>query len=384
MALVCLAHQWARRRGGSVQALVVDHGLRPESAQEASWVASEMHRHDIGCTVLRWAGKKPQSGIQHAAREARYRLLEHACHEAGILHLLFGHHAGDQAETQQMRASRSGAMGLAGISMIRELPYCRILRPLLGVRKEQLRAWLTGQGQEWVEDPSNQSAAYARNRLRQRDAPLSISQEAYATRLREEQQLSDAMAQAVSLWPIGAAQLDRSALEGVPRAVQTRLLQQLLTCLRGTVKNPRGAEVERVWERLSNGAQSATLHGCRILQDTQQPQLLWLGRESARCEPPCLLPAGKRVRWDGRFVVMANTSGFRIGAMGVEGYRSLRDAGVPLPGLPRVLLESLPVLWVGENCHFPWGTQAFQGVSVRFAPRLPLTYAPFAMSIGPL
>src|SRR5579884_2847111 len=70
LALALFAEGWARRRGGRVVALIVDHGLRPESAAEArqvgAWLAARGIRHE----VLRWEGVKPASGVQEAAREA--------------------------------------------------------------------------------------------------------------------------------------------------------------------------------------------------------------------------------------------------------------------------------------------------------------------------
>ena len=75
MALMLLADRWARTRGGRAWGLTVDHGLRSESADEARIVASWLGAREIPHEILRWAGAKPASGIQEAAREARYRLL---------------------------------------------------------------------------------------------------------------------------------------------------------------------------------------------------------------------------------------------------------------------------------------------------------------------
>src|SRR5690349_6102815 len=76
MALMLLADRWARQRGGVAWGLTVDHGLRPESAAEArtvgGWLAARVIPHEI----LVWTGTKPTSGIQEAARGARYRLLQ--------------------------------------------------------------------------------------------------------------------------------------------------------------------------------------------------------------------------------------------------------------------------------------------------------------------
>ncbi len=167
LALAILADRWARARGGEICALTVDHRLRPESGAEirrlAGWLSARAIRHK----VLVWDEEKPATGIQEAARAARYRLLAGWCREHGCLHLLTAHHRDDQAETHLIRREAgSGADGLAGMSAVRELDCCRILRPLLGVPKARLAAMLDLEGQPFIADPSNRDPAFARGRLR--------------------------------------------------------------------------------------------------------------------------------------------------------------------------------------------------------------------------
>ena len=140
LALAILADRWARERGGVAWALVVDHRLRPESAAEARQVAGWLSARAIPHTVLVWDGDKPATGIQEAARSARYRLLAEWCAERGCLHLLTAHHRDDQVETFLIRRrAKSGVDGLAGMSAVRELPHLRLVRPLLGIPKTRLR-----------------------------------------------------------------------------------------------------------------------------------------------------------------------------------------------------------------------------------------------------
>jgi len=117
MALALLADAWARARGGRVLALIVDHGLRPASMGEATRVAGWLAARGLETRVLPWLGEKPERGIQAAARAARHALLEAACRDAGILHLLLAHQREDQAETVLLRrAAQSGADGLAAMA----------------------------------------------------------------------------------------------------------------------------------------------------------------------------------------------------------------------------------------------------------------------------
>ena len=212
MALAALARAWADRHRCSVHAFIVDHGLRPESAEEAATVASRCHALGLTSDILVWTGDKPTSGIHVAARQARYRLLTEACRKAGILHLLVAHHADDQAETVAMRIQRdSTSTGLAGMSALLEWPDLRLLRPLLTIPKARLLATATTRGVPWVEDPSNLDTAFARGRLRRSRSALpeaGVIAERQRQRQAEESQRAADLAAAVAVSPTGAAILD--------------------------------------------------------------------------------------------------------------------------------------------------------------------------------
>src|ERR1700722_7875476 len=121
----------------------------------------------IPARVLRIRGLGRGPALAERARAARLRVLTEACVAEGILHLLLGHHALDQAETVLIRSlGGSGPAGLAGIAALVETTSVRILRPLLGVAPERLRATLTAAAMEWIEDPSNVDATALRPRLR--------------------------------------------------------------------------------------------------------------------------------------------------------------------------------------------------------------------------
>ena len=148
-------------------ALIVDHGLRPESDAEALQAAAVAQGLGIPAHILKWTGEKPATGIQAAARAARYRLMAEAAGQLGIQALATAHNLDDVAETFLMRLARgSGLDGLASIpahTIIHSLP---VFRPLLDVPHGDLVALLTREGIGWIEDPSNQSSHFERARLR--------------------------------------------------------------------------------------------------------------------------------------------------------------------------------------------------------------------------
>lgn len=152
-------------------ALTVDHGLRRASADEARWVKAQCRRLGIRHETLKWEGCKPASGIQAAARAARYRLLVDASARIGLAAVLTAHTRDDQNETVMMRRARSSsedAPGLAGISAATLFDgRMWVLRPMLGLCRETVRSFLRNQGVcDWIEDPSNTDTRFERVRVR--------------------------------------------------------------------------------------------------------------------------------------------------------------------------------------------------------------------------
>jgi tRNA(Ile)-lysidine synthase len=135
-ALMLLAARWAKARKNAPKlvAVTVDHGLRPEAAREAQAVARLAQKLGIAHRTLRWRGKKPKTGLQQAARLARYRLLAEAARQTGAQHILTAHTRDDQAETVVIRLTRgSGLTGLAAMQRIAPLPAAqRAPSPLEG------------------------------------------------------------------------------------------------------------------------------------------------------------------------------------------------------------------------------------------------------------
>jgi tRNA(Ile)-lysidine synthase len=388
LCLCLLTADWARAQSGAVSALIVDHGLRPSAAAEARQVAAWLRARGIDHHVLRWVGAKPASGIQAAAREARYRLLGDWCRAAEVLHLLLAHHLDDQAETVALRQARhSGAEGLAGMAAVRELAGLRLLRPLLTTPKARLLATLEALEQPWLEDPSNLAPAFARGRLR-RGAGLDVPRLA---RLAAEQAWrrseGDArtaawLARNARIDPAGFVMLDPVALASAPPDVRRRAVQQVLMTVGAHRYPPRQARVERLLEQLRAGLASArTLAGCRILP--------WRGALLICREPRAIgaevpLAPGAPVRWDDRFrlELSGKAPALAVRALGRAGARGLCPAlGRALPSPVR---PSLPALWRGERLvavpHLDLISPSLARHAtprVRFDPPSPLAGAPF-------
>ena len=173
-AMMVLAARWLSSLKKKPKPIVVtvDHGLRAESKREATAVGRLARKLGLPHRILRWTGKKPKTGLQQAARQARYRLLGEAARKAGAAHILTAHTLDDQAETVLIRLLRgSGISGLAAMARVTALPGSgesgiKLVRPLLTIPKARLIATLKTADIEFADDPSNRDPRFTRARLR--------------------------------------------------------------------------------------------------------------------------------------------------------------------------------------------------------------------------
>jgi tRNA(Ile)-lysidine synthase len=254
----------------------VDHGLRAGSATEAAGVAAAAARLGLVHETLHWTGDKPTAGLQAAARAARYRLLAAACAGVGAATLLTGHTLDDQMETIAMRRAKgSGAAGLAGMASQTRLPGSgvRLARPLLGVRKADLVAFLVRMGAAYVTDPSNVDVRFDRGRLRSdgtADVAAAEIAEAGRQRVHQERAALASMDGATNL-PDGAILLERAALAALPAGVDDVALTALLRRVGGNAYPGTQAERGRVLAaiRAEGPFAGRTLAGCGIRRATR-------------------------------------------------------------------------------------------------------------------
>ena len=381
MALCLLALEWAQRRQGRVSALTVDHGLRPEAAAEARQVGHWLETRGSDHCILRWDGIKPVSGVQAAARDARYRLMTAWCRDAGVLHLLLAHNLEDQAETFLMRLQRgSGAAGLAAMAAVVETPSVRLLRPLLGTARDRLRATLRARRQEWIEDPSNDDPGFARIRLRRAFPALAgagisaAGLAAAARRLAEvrvviEDAVSALLAGCCTVHAAGYAEVDGGTLAAAPHEVSLQALERLLIGIGGKAYAPRRERLARLHRGLAAG-RPATLGGCRIVPLHGR---LLVCREGRHAPAPIPVAAGDSVTWDGRFFVRLAGNpgdGASLAPLGRDGWRDVIAQRPDLRGhtIPAAVRPSLPALRDADGITAVWhlGFER-EGAHVRFA-----------------
>lgn len=233
MALAeAVAHEQrhASWHGGAV---VVDHGLQPGSDDVAVRVAGWLR--DLGLdpvVVERVAVSDTGSGLEAAARDARYAGLDAVTERVGAAVVLLGHTLDDQAEQVLLGLVRgSGARSLAGMPAARD----RLRRPLLGVTRAQCRESCEAEGVPWWDDPMNDDPAFTRVRARRAVADLetdlgpgvAAALARSADLLREDADHLDALADS-AVRELGPAPWAVDDLAALPRAVRTRVWRRLL------------------------------------------------------------------------------------------------------------------------------------------------------------
>lgn len=164
---IALLH-WLVEIGADIVCLHVNHGLRDAADIEAQYVHDLCEKLNVPCHVFVWAGEKPSSGLEAAARTARYKFMTDFCRENGIEYLLTAHQADDQIETFLMNLSRgSGVFGLAAMQKVAERDGIKIVRPLLNISRDELRQFCDSRGIKYFTDEMNSDEKYTRVRIRQ-------------------------------------------------------------------------------------------------------------------------------------------------------------------------------------------------------------------------
>ncbi len=399
LALAILAHTWAKNRGGHITALIVDHGLRTESNEEAQ--QTSLWLDDLGMQnhILTWEGKKPQYRIQELAREARYRLLEDWCKTNQVIHLLTAHQGDDQWETLMQRFSRnSGDRGLRGILPLRLCSFGRILRPFLiqkplgrssslGVKKTDILEFLASRNQSYISDPSNENAKYERVRWRQNrpsweekgftlEKMASIMEQACIDFEKKEAHYSAWALEYLEISQLGTVRFNRAEWELCDAAFQTVILSKVISLFQDRIYPVPTTVIENLRTRLNNqGAVGAA--GCYFVKRaseilvTREVRGLPIIENIGNCVPI----NGSPLVWDcfHLFFTDDRYAGWSIEPLGKARAETLRAKGEwgseSVLDEPSYVLASLPCLSLPDSdlaVIVPFGYEAEEkGVQAR-------------------
>ncbi|MGR3501724.1 tRNA lysidine(34) synthetase TilS [Pseudaestuariivita sp.] len=381
MAMLLLAHGWARHMGVRLWIVTVDHGLRDGSAAEAAFVKRECAALGLSHTTLRWGGWDGSGNLQARAREARYGLIDRW---RGLLtHVLVAHTRDDVAETFLMRLARgSGVDGLSAMQDVRRVwsgpseplgadevdgprppqweprngtrvrpGWMDVVRPLLSERRDTLRAHLRFYHTPWVEDPSNDDPAFDRVALRRAMpelARLGMDVETLAAtaermaraRAALETRAFEAAREVEICGTTGDVILSRDHLTALDGETALRLLAEALRYVSSHPLRPRASLLEDVLDRAASGG-ALSGHGCLI---TTTRDSLRVTRELAAVES-LTVQVGDGL-WDSRWRISGQlVQGLTIQALGDAGTRQLphRPEGILYKSL-----VAMPALFDGK------------------------------------
>jgi tRNA(Ile)-lysidine synthase len=396
---VCLLDVLVRTLGpGRVQALHVDHGLRARAAAAGDERFCQELCRDLEVELHFEPVQVAEGNVEGRAREARYAAAERVRAAAGLDLVATGHTASDQAETILYRlVSSPGRRALLAMEPRRG----RLVRPLLGVWREETEAYCRASGLGWREDESNQDRRLARGLLRHEVLPLLRRVNAAADRnvvataaeLRDEAQVLDRVAEeALRRTGAGGAPpaVDLSRLGAEPPPVRRLVLRRLAEAAAGSPV-PLGPGDARAIERLAaRGGSGAVDLGGGLCATVEYGTVRFGQGAPGEAPPAAELPVPGRCRfgeWEvlagpgppdgglgsvddpvldaerlGRaLTVRAWRDGDRMQPLGLEGTKSLQDLFGDRK-VPRSVRRSLPVVEAGGEIAWVAGV----AVSERF------------------
>ena len=167
LALSALGKIYAQEKKSKIFFVLVDHGIRKNSSNEAKLVKKLLKKKSISLNIVK-NKKKINNNIQKKAREIRYNLLLEFCKKNNIKFILTGHHRDDQIETFLIRLSRgSGVQGLSSMKKVTKLSSrVKLIRPLLEIKKKDLTYTAKSVFQNFIKDPSNKDKKFLRTKIR--------------------------------------------------------------------------------------------------------------------------------------------------------------------------------------------------------------------------
>lgn len=301
VALLHLLHALAPVFPFALLAAHLDHGIRPESSEDADFVRSLCAR--LGVVLIEGRADVPalaaarRRGLEETARESRRSFLCQTAARHGCGAIALGHHRDDQAETVLFRLLRGSALsGLAAMRPRSDL----FIRPLLSFSRQQIRDFLAGQGLDFIEDASNADVTYTRNRIRHQLLPLlrdfNPRIEEHLTRfscrlaLEEDYWESEECRLLATLGQVGEAEVRfaRAGLLALHPAVRLRLLRRALLVVRGDLLGVAACHLTGVEKLLLADRPQAELHlpGAWAARRYEQ---LWLRRVAPESPLPVLL-----------------------------------------------------------------------------------------------
>ena len=376
LALAALMARWRDQLNDPprLHALVVDHGLRPESAVEAQRTGRTLKALGLDATIVTLSGL-PASNVHAAARVARYDAMTDWMALNGFDVLATAHHRDDQLETVIMRMARDTDAGIAGIPASGWWADRRLVRPLLSLPKSRLVATVRSFGLDPVLDPSNDDPRFERARVRHAimQGQLPMPGPELLTRAQAAAETQDELDTAawklaggtLQLYPHGIACLDVAAFMDADRRVRSWLLRSVARDMGGNTVPPAGEKLDRLEQRLSDfatgdrsaGFAGATLAGVRFQRalGPSRRGMIVISREWGRnAASPAALRKGQSCLFERCFRVITSYEHTYEGLHIATRQGLARSKMEDLPDtIPASVMAGIPFVLSGETPLFP-------------------------------
>ena len=392
VALLTVLYAIRQEFGLLIQAAHLNHMLRgKESLEDEQFCRELCHQFDVPLTVERFEhGELDKKGgsLETVARKARLAFLHRTAEHTGCIRIATGHTRDDQAETILQRILRgTGPSGLAGILPVRDNLW---VRPLLCVRREEAREYLSGKNVPYRDDSSNDDEAFFRNSIRHTLLPLlieryspnitvTLSRLADLTRVQEdflESTVDEAYARCINCADTCAIILDKERFMSYHKLLRQRIVRQCLKNLEGCGRDADMQEIEHILHLVESSRKTADVTA--NIQCSVEKKHVVLARKSPAVRPVALKIPGVtslpmhsgiicaervtgKVKTDGvRSVVVLlrlieNYGGLTVGSVkpgesmtlsGTDGLVKIRDI-LSAMSIPRVLRKTIPVVRAG-------------------------------------
>ena len=363
-AMMQIAALSKKLKNSNVTVIVVDHGLREESKDEANIVCQNAKLLGFKYKILKWDGVKPKTRIQEIARKARYKLMTSWCKKKGIEKLFLAHHLDDQVETFLMRLGKgSGVDGLAVMNYVTEISSLKLVRPFLEIPKTRFIKILSITNLEWISDPSNFNSDYKRSRIRKILPILSkegINSKQIGLVIKRMRSAKDALnTQTNILLKKYLSNVDNVAYflnkellkDAKEKEILLRVLEKIFMNISGSIYPPRRNKLENIlsWILKNNNIKAKTLTG--VVVRKRKSELIFY-REPDDCYKSVnIRPLTSRYScWDDRFFLKANKSNdLQIRALGDVGITILKEEKIlkrqGFQNVPLSAWKTVPGVW---------------------------------------
>ena len=358
MACLDLMLWHGRELGFPIEAVTVDHGLRPEAKDEIGLVAAYCAERGVPHTVLRWEWDRT-GNLQAEARAARYRLIGDWARERGVDCVALGHTQDDVAETFLMRLARaSGIDGLSAMERRFERDGVTWIRPILGAGRADWRKYLERHGIGWADDPTNEDERFNRVKARKAlkvlgslgiDATTlsSVANNLYIARSALESIVRDTARDFVQedrgdlILPGDMPRDDRL----IPHEIMYRLRRAAILWVSGGEYAPRSDAMIELDIAINRG-KAHTLAGCVFSVEGRKRLIGMRWRIAREFNAVRDIRTPTDALWDGRWSLDGpHAPDLEIRALG----EAVKDTPWRETGLPRTSLMSSPAVWRGET-----------------------------------